>query len=191
MHLALRMLGYSGLHWDTERLNDILDGSNPRPDFRRYDDVDAVSDIPTAFFYRELLEAYPDAKAILTVRELGAWWRSIEQHFNRRAPYRDPVRLRELARMRPGAVTPGMIAGEFLRERIRNIVYGSPVAVEFMYKKRYIEHNERVVADIPSERLLVMDVTAGDGWEPLCAFLGHPVPSFPFPHGNKTAQDAG
>lgn len=35
---------------------------------------------------------------------------------------------------------------------------------------------------VPSERLLEWEV--GDGWEPLCKFLGKPVPDVPFPHAN-------
>ena len=35
------------------------------------------------------------------------------------------------------------------------------------------------------EDLLVLDVTAGDGWEPLCQFLGMPVPERPFPWENR------
>jgi len=189
LHQALQLLGYTSIHWDRQRLNDIVDGSNPRPDFRRYDDVDAVSDIPAAYFYRELLAAYAEAKAILTLRDVDAWWKSIEYHFNTRIPYRNPAILRELARTRPGAVSSAMIADEVFREKLRNVVYGSPDAREFLYKKSYVEHNERVVAEVPPERLLVMDVTAGDGWEKLCAFLGVPVPSAPFPHGNRTRRD--
>ena len=33
--------------------------------------------------------------------------------------------------------------------------------------------------------LLVLDVTAGEGWEPLCDFLGAPVPDQPFPWENR------
>lgn len=44
--VALRQLGFNTLHYDRERLNDILDGTNPKPDFLRYDDVDAVADVP-------------------------------------------------------------------------------------------------------------------------------------------------
>ncbi|MFC6063951.1 sulfotransferase [Streptomyces ochraceiscleroticus] len=36
-------------------------------------------------------------------------------------------------------------------------------------------------ADRPGD-LLTVDLTAGDGWERLAPFLGHPVPSRPFPH---------
>lgn len=36
------------------------------------------------------------------------------------------------------------------------------------------------------ERLLVFDVA--EGWGPLCAFLGVPVPDEPFPHRNLRAD---
>jgi hypothetical protein len=42
--------------------------------------------------------------------------------------------------------------------------------------------NAEVQAVVPPEKLLVYDVR--QGWEPLCAFLGVPVPSVPFPHIN-------
>jgi len=34
--------------------------------------------------------------------------------------------------------------------------------------------------------LLVMNVSAGDGWEKLCPFLGKPIPGVPFPKANVT-----
>ena len=86
LHEALQILGYSSLHFDEIRLNDILYGLAKTPDFRRYDDVDAVTDIPSAYFYRELLCAYPQSKAILTLRDPDSWWRSVETHMNRSKP---------------------------------------------------------------------------------------------------------
>ena len=45
------------------------------------------------------------------------------------------------------------------------------------------EHNRKVLATVPPERLLVFDVK--EGWEPLCALLGVLVPAGePFPHVN-------
>jgi hypothetical protein len=41
-------------------------------------------------------------------------------------------------------------------------------------------HNEAVRRGVPRGRLLVW--SAGEGWEPLCEFLGIPVPDVPFPH---------
>ena len=53
-------------------------------------------------------------------------------------------------------------------------------------KKRYLQHNERVRAGVSSERFLEMRL--GDGWEPLCAFLGVPVPNKPYPMVNNTNE---
>ena len=38
---------------------------------------------------------------------------------------------------------------------------------------------------VPKERLL--EWYAEDGWEPLCKFLGKPVPDVEFPHANTSA----
>jgi hypothetical protein len=48
--------------------------------------------------------------------------------------------------------------------------------------KGFIAHNQAVQAAIPAGRLLVYQVA--DGWEPLCAFLGAPVPDEAFPRTN-------
>ena len=36
------------------------------------------------------------------------------------------------------------------------------------------------------ERLLIWDVK--EGWDPLCKFLGKPIPDSPIPHDNKTGD---
>jgi hypothetical protein len=69
-----------------------------------------------------------------------------------------------------------------------NMVYGSTIALEYPYKKKYLDHNASVVQEVPAERLLVMDIAAGDGWEKLCGLLGVPVPDLPFPHEYRGAQ---
>ena len=50
----------------------------------------------------------------------------------------------------------------------------------------YREHNRRVRETVPAERLLVY--RPGDGWEPLCAFLGCEVPAEPYPRVNTTEE---
>jgi hypothetical protein len=47
-------------------------------------------------------------------------------------------------------------------------------------------HTEAVRAAIAPERLLVYEVR--EGWAPLCAFLGVPVPDEPFPAQNDRAE---
>jgi len=190
--LALRRLGLKAMHYDRVRLNDVLDGSNPKPDFHRYDDVDAVTDIPSAYFYRELLEAYPEAKAILTVRDVDDWWKSIERHVNVHFPYKPPKMFGYDSRRRALGSSPLSDPGadNHFKMLLLNAVYGSTIAMEYPYKKKYLDHNAGVVQEVPPERLLVMDITAGDGWEKLCSFVGMPVPEGPFPHEHHGAQPA-
>ena len=185
--LALRRLGFRAMHYDRVRLNDILDGSNTAPDFRRYDDVDAVLDVPSSYFYRELLDAYPKAKAILTVRDVEAWWKSIERHVNVHFPYLPPKTFGYDHRRRTLGDAPMTDPGahNHFMMLLLNCVYGSTIALEYLYKKKYLDHNASVLHEVPTERLLVMDVTAGDGWEKLCAFLELPVPDEPFPHEHR------
>ena len=50
----------------------------------------------------------------------------------------------------------------------------------------YERHNAEVRRVIPPNRLLVFE--AKQGWEPLCKFLGVPVPSAPYPNTNTTEE---
>lgn len=49
-------------------------------------------------------------------------------------------------------------------------------------KAVYKEHYAAVRALVPCERLLEYHIT--EGWVPLCKFLGHEVPTVPFPQSN-------
>ena len=49
----------------------------------------------------------------------------------------------------------------------------------------YHRHIEEVKAALPPEKLLVYSVD--QGWQPLCDFLGVPVPDTPFPNVNDRA----
>jgi len=49
-------------------------------------------------------------------------------------------------------------------------------------------HTEEVKATIAPERLLIYE--AGQGWEPLCRFLGAPVPQEAYPSENSRAEFA-
>lgn len=48
----------------------------------------------------------------------------------------------------------------------------------------YREHYELVRRVTPKDRLL--EYHLGSGWEPLCTFLGKPIPDVPFPKSNET-----
>jgi len=46
--------------------------------------------------------------------------------------------------------------------------------------------NQAVIDEVPADKLLVY--RAGDGWEPLCEFLGVPVPPEPYPRVNSREE---
>jgi hypothetical protein len=56
------------------------------------------------------------------------------------------------------------------------------------FKAAYDAYERRVLAFFTGERekcLLRIDVTAGEGWSKLCAFLGRDPPPKPFPWSNR------
>src|SRR5690606_34416861 len=75
---------------------------------------------------------------------------------------------------------------DVFRRRVRQYVYGSATPHEFLYKKRFVDYNDLVVATVPRARLLIMDISAGDGWAKLCPFLGVAIPKQAFPHTHRT-----
>jgi len=48
---------------------------------------------------------------------------------------------------------------------------------------KYRMHNQYVLNNCPKDKLLVWKIE--DGWEPICKFLGKPVPKGPLPHKNR------
>jgi hypothetical protein len=144
--------------------------------FRGYQ---ATVDWPGCNFYAEFLRLYPDAKVVLTVRDAEKWYESVRQtiYFARTAFPTWATRfippLRNLDRMVNRLIWDGMFRGRF-----EDRAY----AVEVFHR-----HNEEVKRTVPPERLLVYEV--GEGWGPLCAFLGVPVPEGePFPRLNDAAE---
>ncbi|GAB3132456.1 sulfotransferase family protein [Microbispora hainanensis] len=146
-------------------------------------------DWPASFFWRELAQAYPEAKVVLTVRDPQSWYSSFRV-LGSLSP-REPLREDEA----PESIRPVVAAMTSLRplfERIRGSVFGeswepghSPD--EQRAVAAYHRHVAAVLAAVPAERLLVFDVR--EGWGPLCAFLGVAAPpGVPFPHLNDAAS---
>jgi hypothetical protein len=131
----------------------------------------AAVDWPAAAYYRELADHYPDAKVILTIRDPGEWHSSLSKALlplRRSLTQWLPWKSR-IARLTDEVIWDGTFAGR-AHER------------EFAVA-RFLRHTGEVRAVIDSKRLLVFDVK--EGWEPLCRFLGRPVPGVPFPRANR------
>lgn len=122
-------------------------------------------DWPSAFFWRELSEHYPDAKILLTVRSSESWYASMSNTI-----------LKSLQ----SSTDPDSVGLRLIRDR----VFGGRLDDRAHLIAAYERNNAEVRAAFPPERLLTYHL--GDGWAPLCRFLGKPVPEAPFPHSNST-----
>lgn len=135
----------------------------------------AITDAPGAQLIPELMELYPDAKVVCTVRDPVAWEKSFAQVMDRMGAWFLPLVLLPV---------PGMIQYfkylALLGEQWHR-VYGEVRPT----RRSYVRHMEWLREVVPEDRLVVFDVK--DGWEPLCEALGKEVPrGLPFPHVNDS-----
>jgi hypothetical protein len=128
----------------------------------------AAVDWPTCAFWRELAEAYPLAKVVLTSRPAEDWYESFEATISNGIP-----------RQHPGDADE---TGAMMNEVIVRRSFGSRAGERRDLIDRYEEHVAEVVEELPAERLLVW--SPAEGWAPLCEFLAVPVPTHPFPRVN-------
>lgn len=152
---------------------------------RIFDRYRATVDWPACTFYGELMEKYPDAKVILTVRDPQKWYESAYNtiYTVTRAASSSPIF--SLA----GLVLPRAKGVRLARPMIEEIVWQKDFNGRFEDREYAIatfeRHNEEVKEHVPPEKLLVYEVD--EGWGPLCEFLGVEVPDKPFPHLNDGA----
>ena len=188
---ALRILGYKVFDYDEHRDFHLdqwfgIYSEGKSPDFvSMYKDVDAVTDLPPAFWFQEIYEAFPDAKVILSLRDNEDLWAEswAKQNefvqtlggFQNRVLFKWPFVI--IQRLR-GKHTSFDIVYSMLYAAFGSVNSKSSV----LFKKKYREHNERVQAVIPKEKLLIYNVK--QGWKPLCEFLGCDVPEVEFPREN-------
>lgn len=136
----------------------------------------AQVDWPGAHVWRELAAAYPDALVLHSVRPAEDWWRSFSGTIGAlAATYRDlplPPHMRAMF--------------EAMMSVVADQTFGGKVDDKDAAIASYHRREAEVHAAIPPQRLLVFDVS--EGWGPLCARLGVPVPDAPFPRLNSTAD---
>jgi hypothetical protein len=138
----------------------------------------ATVDWPGCTYWRELMRAHPDAKVILSVRDPEQWWRSFDDTVG------DVIRRAHRYSDLPWVVVLRLFTIECIEARSFGRVLSSMTRAEVI--DAYQRHNAAVQREVPARRLLVHDVA--EGWEPLCSFLGVPVPEAPFPRVNDRAE---
>ena len=145
-------------HKDDARTWDAAVRGEPVDWDRLFAGYRATVDVPACLFYRELLEKYPGAKVILTVRDPERWYDSMRQTiyvahnaFPRWAAVLNP-RMRVFRRMIDG------LWERMFQSRFEDRAFAIDV---------FNRHNDQVRRDIPADRLLVYEIS--QGWEPLYA----------------------
>ncbi|KAM4061063.1 P-loop containing nucleoside triphosphate hydrolase protein [Hirsutella rhossiliensis] len=128
-------------------------------------------------FSNQLVELYPKAKVILTVRSFDKWYESMDEAiFKSLGNFRADmcVKLGSQFVMDCRKLCLGFFDAKTVDEARKN--------ARMVYNRHHCLLQEKV----PPEQLLIY--TMGDGWEPLCQFLGKPVPDASFPWVNERAE---
>jgi hypothetical protein len=145
-----------------------LDAVGGRPDWKAiFAGFHSTTDYPACTYWRELAAFYPRAKVVLTVRDPNSWFDSVSETI-----FSDAMQ-NSLAGSPTGELMQGAIFDAF----------GGRMRDRAFMTKWFVRRNNEVIDSLPPERLLVF--SPKDGWAPLCAFLGVPVPAEPFPRVNS------
>lgn len=182
MQAALELLGYPCYHMVVaisnpdhfKKWNDFVSDGISMDWQKIFKDYEATVDAPACFHYQELMEAFPEAKVILTVRDADKWYSSF-------------IKLDKLGdRLRPlGYIVPRLgRALKFAKKNHHKLLLDDAPYTREGFIQSFNKYNATVKQVVPTARLLVFEVK--DGWEPLCTFLGCEVPqNTPFPHLNS------
>jgi sulfotransferase family protein len=192
---ALEMLGFAPCYHMRNVLGDLENelpkweaAEDGNPDWEDiFGDSQSTCDWPSARYYEQLMEVYPDAKVLLSARDGEGWVRSMREtvwgvyfgdsvlrHLSDTRAVLDPNwrRFLELMNHMNWDEKTGVLAGD---------THSDQGLIEVMNR-----WNDGVRSTVPAERLLEWWPT--DGWEPLCEFLEVDAPDQPLPNLNDTAS---
>ncbi|WP_158584224.1 sulfotransferase family protein [Salinibius halmophilus] len=146
------------------------------------DGYHAIVDFPGCLYYKELMEAYPDAKVVLTTRDAEKWFESASKtilNFDPHPVYIAIMRFMcKFSKTARGMSDVGMYNSAELYEKLfQNRKHDKDFVIDV-----FNQHIEAVRAAVPADRLLEYQVS--EGWEPLCEFLNVDVPNKDFPRSN-------
>ncbi len=133
-------------------------------------------DWPGAHYWRDLLAHFPTAKVILTVREPQSWFESMQRTIFRA--------LKEGRLIDPDPYNRAV--SEYVQDLVTLTTFADRTEDRDYMLSRYDAHIKSVQSAVPSDQLLTYDVR--QGWQPLCEFLGVPLPDTAFPVTNSTQE---
>ncbi len=135
----------------------------------------ASVDWPSCNLWREQLNQYPDAKVVLSTRDPERWYQSVMSTI-----YPSSREARDSEDPQQAAF------GQWVFDIIWDRVFSGKMEDKDHCIRMYRNHEKSVRDALSPEKLLVFE--AGQGWAPLCEFLGCDVPNEDYPHTNTTAE---
>lgn len=150
----------------------------------------AVCDWPACAFAEELMEVYPEAKVVLTGRDVDSWHKSTLPTVYWRAT--DP----EL-RMLSNTYLPFGLSGSWAAQMyypMLKMFFDTFFEGDFVHKgkdvyRRHYEKCVRLATDEGRNPGRLLEFRVQEGWEPLCNFLGERVPKAQkFPNVNDSSD---
>jgi hypothetical protein len=188
--VALEMLGVGPCYHMVNVLGDLdlvplwRDAFEGKPDWERlFEGQQSTVDWPGSYYTRELVEYYPDAKVLLSVRDTEAWERSIRNTIL--TVLSGDSLARNLSKAHEHVDPKWLAFNELMIDMWKSIgVMNADGEEQSGFAQAIERHTEAVRDAVPADRLLVWEPR--DGWEPLCEFLELPVPDTPVPHINDT-----
>jgi len=165
MGKALQILGYrvcgslkEGI--DLDKVKTLPISFLKKSTYGVLDKYNAFQDTPWFLMYKELYNAFPDAKFILTIRDEDKWINSVKKHFgNNSFQYHD-------------------------------YIYNSNNSItdEKKYREVYKSHNIecQIFFSEMKKEILIIDLERDTNkWQLICSYLNVKSPSIKFPYANK------
>jgi Sulfotransferase domain/N-terminal domain of galactosyltransferase len=168
LHEALQILGYDSEHWVSAHWAKAI-WTEMKSECRSLtlENHYALCDIPITVLYKELDQAYPGSKFILTLRDDNSWLESVRRHWNpnfnkfRKEWDRDPF-------------------SHFIHKQI----YGRRDFDAETMLATYRRHNAEVLEYFKSRPNDLLVFNSHGGWPKLCNFLKRPIPDVLYPMRN-------
>lgn len=186
--IALEMLGLPCYHMrdmmadrstSVPQWRKALDGEGPWDEL--FAGKESIVDWPGSYHWRELMEVYPDAKVLLSVRSAESWVNSMQNTISQ--IWVGDSFMHHVAHAQyhidPDFAAWVDLLGDMWDKS--GVIVGTDDGTEQMAASMEA-WNQSVIDTVPADRLLVWDPK--EGWDPLCDLLELPVPEAPLPHVN-------
>lgn len=142
-----------------------------------FDGFESTVDWPGCTFWEPLMEVFPEAKVLLTVRDPDAWYESAKDSIYASLVAGQKGELKGGQETPPSPEAFAMISKLMWEGTFHGRFEDKAYAIEVFNK-----HIEDVKSRVPADRLVVHEVK--EGWGPLARMLGVEEPATEFPRLN-------